>query len=768
MRNYKLLPVWLVLAASFIQCGLPSKPDFTTSHKVEAPILFNKTFQFLGGGEGETEALLDTTKADFDSLFVVSQTGDDAGLITLSKEETFDFGDLNDAIPTIDVEGTSFNTEVGEIKIASFGSSDGNLGEASFADLTGQAGFFQQGDQVPPQVISPEVTVNLDTDFFVSATFKSGSLDIVLENNLGFNLQNINMTLVSDPDTTVNGDEIDVVSDGTGEMIDGTSATVSLAFSDGQRLANPQVRISITWESPITDPQTFQRSPESIVVSSLEGNNLVASQVMAAVESQDFSSSNVANFDDAEFVFNSPDHYVELASGTIEIDAMVNGLDLTIDSLIISFPGIRRAPYGEGDSLRVRYLVENGVDGRILRSSTTDPKTRDLTGYRIFATNNQIAYNIYAVTENTQDSPKSDQTRVINETQAISSSVAINNLSIASAVGIIKKQTVLLGDDDPVNGDDVIDIYNDTETSITEIDGLEDLSSEISGIEFSGATLSISYASNIEVPTTIYAAILGLDGEGEEVFLVGKPGTDKEVQATDPIDGILSNGTALPASNMIKFNVEPVNGFGLVTFDEDNSTVNEFLNNLPNEIRFIGKAVINEDEGEATIATPLEFDPTMLVDLPIYFKADGASYSTTEEVTAFEDFPTEEDDLSITVGELIIGYKNGFPFGVTIELDFLNELGGSEVSVPRAGDDPLVMEAGEINSITRFVEAEKEGQLIISMDYDQLKDLYKADSLAVTATLNTFNNEAVKVRDKDAITINLSGNFTIENKISNN
>jgi len=46
-------------------CETPQQPNFTTSQKIEAPLLTNKTLQFLGGG-GDIEVLIDTTKAESD------------------------------------------------------------------------------------------------------------------------------------------------------------------------------------------------------------------------------------------------------------------------------------------------------------------------------------------------------------------------------------------------------------------------------------------------------------------------------------------------------------------------------------------------------------------------------------------------------------------------------------------------------------------------------------------------------------------------------
>jgi hypothetical protein len=121
MQINKFLIALVTIVIAFIGCELPKQPDFTASHKVEAPILYNKTKQFMGG----SDALIDTTKADLDSLFTIKDT---SNFITISKEQEFEFGDLNDAVPTVNIAPRSFNSEVGEISLTDFSSSDGALG----------------------------------------------------------------------------------------------------------------------------------------------------------------------------------------------------------------------------------------------------------------------------------------------------------------------------------------------------------------------------------------------------------------------------------------------------------------------------------------------------------------------------------------------------------------------------------------------------------------------------------------------------------------
>ncbi|MDZ7806606.1 MAG: hypothetical protein U5K71_05785 [Gracilimonas sp.] len=96
-----IFPYLVVLGLLLSGCELPDEPNFRTSHRIEAPVMYNKTFQFMGQGPN---VMIDTTSSDFDSLFSV----DGDNFITISKQEDFDFGDLDDAIPEVEVHPNFF------------------------------------------------------------------------------------------------------------------------------------------------------------------------------------------------------------------------------------------------------------------------------------------------------------------------------------------------------------------------------------------------------------------------------------------------------------------------------------------------------------------------------------------------------------------------------------------------------------------------------------------------------------------------------------
>jgi len=749
MKTFKPYILAAVAVLLFVQCETPDDPNFNLSQQFDAPLIAESRFQFLG----DENALIDTTSEDLSDLFIV----DGDNLITLTKQETFEFDDLNEAIPEVDVEPTQFETQVGEIVLTDFSSADGNgnLGEANFDNLTGFGTAPQEGDFIPGAQSPFPVNIDLDTDFFESATIKEGAIEIVLRNELGLDLDVLTLELFSD-----------------------NSSVGSITFSDFNHLTTRSDQITIV-DNPDVDPevlltnlnveveiawsgQELQSDPGSLIVNSVQGEDLVASQVVAQVPSQDFFFSGTTNFDNTEFNFTSPDHYVELQSGTLSIENILNSIDVEISSLQISFPDIRTTPWSEADSLVITFDGENAIP-----ANSTQPvsQTVDLTGTRIFAQNNEVSYNISAVTEDTQADPN-NSLRTINETDGVSAEVVIENLIIAEAFGVPSAQQALLNEDDPVNGNE-IDLLNDSEAEIIEIDGISDIAQKVDGIEFTNASLSVDYSINTDLPVQIVGAFLGIDSNGDRFFLRGLEGTERAVTDAYAADRLRFDGASIPVEDLIQFNIDHPGDPDIVEqimFDRDNTDINQFFSRLPKEIRFIGVALINENEEEGNIRNPVLFDPEFRVNVPLSLRADFATFvdTTSQDLS---NLPGPDDDSSIEEGALQIQYANRIPLGFSLRLDFLDESGNLLTSAPVINDDPLQFNAAPVdeNGIT---SSPSNGTTMLNLDRTQLDLLNQTRNIRLSAGVQTTDGQEVSIRDIDDVSISVSGRFKILNQVN--
>src|SRR6056297_2174228 len=748
MKKTRYLLLSLFAIGVFTQCETPESPDFTLSNKIDAPFITESNFQFFGG----ENALIDTSSEDLNDLLVI----DGDNFITISQEETFNFGEIENAIPMIEVAPTAIRSVVGEIELSNFSSQNGsgNMGQAGFEDLTGQPSFLQAGDPIPGAQSPFPVNIELNTDYFVSAQIVNGSIIFEFQNMLGFDLAELSLELFSDMQSlgtlTITG------------FAHGSSRTDRLTLADrtqneaGVDLRNINVNVEISWGS-----QFMQDDPGDLIVKDIQGENLIASQVDAIIPSQEFHTSGSTSFSEEEFLFTEAQHYAEIASGELLVDEIFNSIDVDIDRLQISFPALRVPPYEESDSLVIQF----SGDTKIQRNSTTAScRSVPLDDVRIYATNNMIEYNIFAITEDTQQSGGSDS-RIINSTDRLNAEVGLSNLAIREVFGIVQNRQVLLNRDVASDGA-TAELMNDIEAKIITIDGIDEISRRLEGIEFTQASLNVFYQTNLNISTSIIAAFLGIDANGNEFFLTGKPGTQAEVPEGFQTEKLIMNSFPIEKENLIKFDIEGTQSPDEVysmRFDRKNSNITEFFNRLPVEIRFIGLADINKEGESGRITNPVEFSPTVTIDIPLALRADGATFTdTTSADLGYLPGPDKESRLE--EGLINIQYSNGIPLGVNLQLDMLDEAGNTIISLPLTNQMPIEFRAAETGS-NGFAQTASEDNAIFSLDRSQLDLLNQTRDVRLNAGLNSYSKQEVRIRNTDSVSVSISGNFVIKNKI---
>ena len=749
MKKTQHLLLSLFAIGVLTQCETPESPDFTLSSKIDAPFIAESNFQFFGG----ENALIDTSSEDLNNLLVI----DGDNFITISQEESFDFGAIENAIPMIEIAPKAISSEVGEIELSNFSSQNGsgNVGQAGFEDLTGQPAILQSGDFIPGAQSPFPVNIDLSTDYFVSAQVKSGAIVFEFRNELGFDLNNLTLELFSDTQSLGAITVADFLHNS------GRSETLTLESANqtgsGVVLKDINVDVEISWSG-----QNLQDDPGDLIVKDVHGDDLIATQVDAVIPSQEFYTSGNTSFSENEFLFTEQDHYAEIASGELLVDEIINSIDVDIEELQISFPALRVPPYTAADSLVIRF---SGVT-RIQRNSTT-PTSRSvpLDDVRIFATNNMINYNIFAITEDTQASEISDS-RVINSTDKLNAEVGLKDLAIREVYGIVQNRQVLLNRDVASDGA-TAELMNNIEAEVIEIDGIDEISRRLEDIEFTQASLNVFYQTNVNISTSVIAAFLGKDANGNEFFLKGEPGTSTEVLSSDQTEKLIMSGAPIAKQNLIKFTIDgsqsPEDVLSM-RFDRTNSNITDFFNRLPVEIRFIGLADINKNGETGRITNPVEFSPSISVDIPLALRADRATFTDTTSAD-LSNLPGPDDESELEEGALKIHYTNGIPLGVNLQLEMLDETGNNITSLPLSGSLPIEFKAGQTGS-NGFTETPTKDYTIISLNRDQLNQLNQTRDIRLTAGLNSFGTQEVRVRNTDDVSISISGNFVIKNKIN--
>lgn len=737
-------PFALLFLLVFSACELPKSPDFKVERSLTLPILNSRTLQLMG----EKGALIDTTSENFpDSLFIFDQQDK---TISLYKEQEFDFGDLDDAIPAIDADGQEFNSTVGPIEIGSFSSGGGSsvLGSASYQQITGlDPSTAPAGTLIPAGFTPTPIDIAVSTDYFISATILTGALELNVRNNLGFDIAQISIAL--------NSDGVEVGSTTLENFLHSSSRSASIPLQEDDVLRNLSVEIDLSW-----DPQTSVADAGNVDVINVVGVDMQAKSVQAVLPSQSFSDNGSVSMDQAEFQFTSANHYIELSAATMSITDIVNDLDVDVTNFTMSFPTIRTSPYGAGDTLAIVFEGQNAIF-----ANTNNPVGRriDLSGSRLFALNNIIPYNISAVTKDYQAEGQF-RSSVINSTDAVSANIQITGIEIGRAVGIVQNRQFTLGTDDPSNGD-LLDLSNEQERQSVEFD-LGDLADQISGLKFVDASLSLEYTTNIGIEAGMLVAFMGIDSDGNEFYL--KPKDDSSPlnpDAGDPVSRLVKDGQPIAAENVVKFGIDRVTEgqetiTSAIVFDSTTSNITDFLSNLPVELRFVGLADFNPGNEEGILINPVVFETKSIIDIPLNIKTlEAATYSDTLEAD-FSDLPSQEDEAYIENGAINIRYSNALPLAFRVNLTMLDEVDEVVTRIPTEDGQDLEIVAADVNS-SGFVSQAGNGVLSIELTKAQLDVLNSTRKVLLNLELETSQLRAVRLRTTDSITLGIDASVSV-------
>lgn len=522
-----------------------------------------------------------------------------------------------------------------------------------------------------------------------------------------------------------------------------------------------------TGSSPGTGGEQVLINSEDQLLTEIYGA-ITVSSADAVIQSQSISTQETIDFDTDNFTFESDDDYVDMKDGAILLSDLINNIDLDVDTLQISFPTIYKVEdgvYHPDDTLTALFAGED----RIRRSSDGEVRNLEipLAGHRIIATGNELTYNIYGVTEDTRDHPQGDTLRTINSEDDIQATLEIENLQIGEASGMVEPRTVLLNDD--VNGDGTLDIFNDDQAEVTEFDGFDFGGLDLDEIEVLNSELNLTYSTNLEAESHIYALIAAVKNDGETVYLSGKPGTEFEVSETDTVSGFYAHGSPVSHDQLIRF---PVEGPAekdqpkTISFSSENSNVDELLSTLPEEIRFVGKTLVNPNQNRVTIVDPITFEPGLGIDIPLNIATpeNPVTYSSStdadlQELESFEEL--EEAALKIR-------YENSIPLQAQLYLDFLDEQGEVITSLPLDEDQRQKMQlrSAPVDPDTRFSSESHADIFEISLTQEQIRELPRTDSLHYTIELSTSEMEEVKLHRTDGLDLSIGGSFRFRTKIN--
>lgn len=216
------------------------------------------------------------------------------------------------------------------------------------------------------------------------------------------------------------------------------------------------------------------------------------------------------------------------------------------------------------------------------------------------------------------------------------------------------------------------------------------------------------------------------------------------------------------------FNINPAQGTydnlqiskKMFTFDNDNSTIQSFVEHLGSQYE-IGYKVVLNPWGNTTGGNDELFPQSnlalrLLTDFPLMLSTENLVLRDTFDV----DFSSNQKFVNVASGVFVLEVENGFPFGSLFSLDLLDEAGQS-VGIVNASD--LVSPSTEVTQDNKHIATKEEIRFVVN---EQLaSELGNITQIVIQAALSSATTSQNVIYSNAFIKTKLRGEFKLKTSL---
>ncbi len=199
-----------------------------------------------------------------------------------------------------------------------------------------------------------------------------------------------------------------------------------------------------------------------------------------------------------------------------------------------------------------------------------------------------------------------------------------------------------------------------------------------------------------------------------------------------------------------------------VELDKSNSNVKQFLGNMPNklypnlDVIIRPNGTVNRDDfAFAQSKVSVNFK----IEAPLTIGLDSFTLTTMENFNLLG----ENETQNIKEGKLILKVKNNFPFEGDLRLQFVD--GQGEFLFAKSPDARSRMDAAEVDANTGKTVGQAESEVALSISRTEFQLLKSAEQVEVKVILNTKNANRYKMYSDYGVEVQLITDFIYENKL---
>jgi hypothetical protein len=563
---------------------------------------------------------------------------------------------------------------------------------------------------VPAQDLEPNQGTEIDVseEFFSTATFIEGYIDITITNELPMEAELLEFQLIN-----ANNDEIVIT--GTFENM-APNSTVSKSYSLAGKTVNGVLELKVTKiKTKATGGEVTIDATKGLIVS-LGVRDLKPSYAKAVFPAQNL----LERFDEKKYEFGGAElTKVEVKSGFIRMRVQSSIEEaIILDYLIPNSESVR-----DGPPVRRKWTVPAAKPGQTVYLN----EEFSIAGSEIFLwgeTNSEAPLTNHVYSELIAKIAYSGIERTLSLTDKIKIEFGLVDVVPKLVFGDPGYHELNLGDTTKLT------IFKNVEGNLS----LED------------ATLEMLFVNSFGIDSEIdIKSLKGVNNRKPNTVVLSA----EQLSAPIFLEKVSNSSTTTPIEKSI-------------LVDKTNSNLKQFLENMPDELHaeIIGKVrpkgTINLSDFAYDFS---ELIVNLRIDVPMQVGMDGLTLKSKSSINLF----ANEQIEGVREAALRITAFNNFPIQAKIELEFLD--GSGNVLTTLFADGNSTVAAAEVDPITEKTAAAVESSLETTVTRPQMVLLKNATDVNVKVTLDTKDNTRYKLFSDYGIKVQLSTEVVYENKL---
>ena len=562
---------------------------------------------------------------------------------------------------------------------------------------------------VPAQELEPNESTEIDVseEFFSTATFIEGYIDITITNELPMEAELLEFQLI-------NANDNEIVITGTFENM-APNSTVSKSYSLAGKTVNGVLELRVTKiKTKETDGEVTIDATKGLIVS-LGVRDLKPSYAKAVFPAQNL----LERFDETKYEFGG--------AKLTKVDVKSGFIRMRVQSSI-------------EEAIILDYLIPNSKSvkgGPPVRREWTVPAARPGETVYLNEEFSIAGSEIFLWGETNSEAPLTNH--VYSELIArIAYSGIERTLSLQDKIkiefGLVDVlPNLVIGDPGyhELNLDDTtkLTIFKNVEGNLS----LED------------ATLEMLFVNSFGIDSEIdIKSLKGVNNRKPNTVVLSA----EQLSAPIFLEKVSNSSTTTPIEKSI-------------LVDKTNSNLKQFLENMPDELH---AEIIGKVRSKGTInLSDFAYDFSELIvnlriDVPMQVGMDGLALKSKSPINLF----ANEQIEGVKEGLLRITAFNNFPIQAKIELEFLD--GSGNVLTTLFADGNSTVAAAEVDPVTEKTAAAVESSLETTVTRPQMALLKNATDVNVKITLDTKDNTRYKLFSDYGIKVQISTEVVYENK----